>query len=144
MPSHVFKTVALALASAGSVLLSGTPSSAADVSWKLVHGTATAQGTRTIEKGPLNSTVVVKGELTNIRNDCYSVWFQFTHDFVPGPTIKHVTKCGPGSALIDFRMTTRPTTTGSALICRGETREDCGDRKSITSWPLQTSALRTS
>lgn len=25
MPSHVFKTVALALASAGSVLLSGTP-----------------------------------------------------------------------------------------------------------------------
>lgn len=143
MPSHMFKTVAVALASTSAVLLSGTPSSAAEVSWDLAHGTATAQGTRMIEKGPLNSTLVVKGELTNTGNDCYSVWFKFTHDFVPGPTIKHATKCGPGSAPIDFRMTTRPTTTGSAFICKGETREDCGDRKSITSWPVQKSTPRT-
>ncbi|MER5938255.1 hypothetical protein ABT121_13140 [Streptomyces sp. NPDC001928] len=143
MPSHMAKAAAVALASITAVLISGAPSSAADVPWDVAHRTATAQGTRAIETGPLNSTLVVKGELTNTGDGCYSVWFRITNDFVPGPTVKHATQCGPGSTPIDFRTTTRLTTTGSVFICKSETREDCGDRKTITSWPVHKPAVRT-
>ncbi|SBT94526.1 hypothetical protein GA0115233_109125 [Streptomyces sp. DI166] len=103
MPSHMLKTAAVALASTSAVLLSGTPSSAADVQRNVAHGTATAQGTRTIQKTPLNSTLVVRGELTNTGNDCYSVWFQFTHRARPGRTAETAEASPPGP----FRNTPR-------------------------------------
>ncbi|MFD7258469.1 hypothetical protein [Streptomyces sp. NPDC059874] len=141
MRSRTLNGAAVALASATAVLLIGTPSSAADgVAWTAGHGTAEAWGTRWTERGTdgfLSVKLVLKGELKNTGKDCYSVWSQFTYDFAPGPARKHATQCGPGTTPVDFSSTYLPTTTGSVFICKGETLKDCGERRSITHWPVQ-------
>ncbi|MCH0541065.1 hypothetical protein I3F58_16115 [Streptomyces sp. MUM 203J] len=139
MRSHLLRTGAACLAAGAALLLTGTPASAAGVPWSVGHGTATAQGTRGVQQDPGDflPSLVILGELSNTGDGCSSVWFQFNHDLAPGPAFRHATQCGPGTTPIEFRTAYRPTTTGSAFVCEGTTREKCGERRTVTSWPVQ-------
>ncbi|WP_329381403.1 hypothetical protein OG625_17220 [Streptomyces sp. NBC_01351] len=140
MFSRTLKSSVMAVAAAATVLVGATTSAAAGgVPWKVDHGTATAEGTRWLEKGEgvLYSNLVIKGELKNTGSDCYSVWFQFNYDMAPGPGRKHATQCGPGTVEVNFTTMYRPLTTGSVYICKDEPGKGCGQSRTITSWPIQ-------
>ncbi|MEV6675758.1 hypothetical protein AB0N09_02675 [Streptomyces erythrochromogenes] len=141
MLSRTLKSSAVACAAAATVLVGASTSTAAagGVPWKVNHGTATAEGTRWLEKGegPLRTSLVIKGELKNTGNDCYSVWLQFNYDMAPGPGRKHATQCGPGTVEVNFRTTYWPLTTGSVYICKDEPGKGCGQSTPVTSWPVQ-------
>lgn len=142
MRSRMLRTGATCLATGAAVLLTGTSASAAGVPWSVSHGAATAQGTRAVQQDPggFLPALAIRGELRNTGDGCYSVWFQFNHDLAPGPAIKHATQCGPGTTPIEFRTTYRPTTSGSVFVCEGTTREECGERRSMTSWSVRNGA----
>ncbi|MFJ7779450.1 hypothetical protein [Streptomyces yangpuensis] len=139
--SHRTVTLFTVATAAGAVLLSGTTASAATgVPWDTSHGTATASGSRWLEKGGgiLSSTLTVQGELTNTGPGCFSLWSSTVHDFAPTPARKIATQCGPGTTPVSFGVRYAPTTTSSVYVCKdGAAAQDCGARTSITHWPLR-------
>ncbi|MBW5486039.1 hypothetical protein [Streptomyces bambusae] len=143
MRTHLVRTAVVALAAAATVVVAGTPSSAAtEVPWSASHGTASASGTRWTERpaGSTSTVLVVKGELRNTGSGCYAVWSQFTFDFMPRPARKHASLCGPGAVPVEFSTAYSALTTGSVFICKGDTLQDCGERRTLTSWPVQAAA----
>ncbi|RSS91109.1 hypothetical protein EF903_11495 [Streptomyces sp. WAC05292] len=70
MRLRALKALTVTLASAAAVLLAGSPSSAAGVPWSTTHDTATATGSRWLEKGTgiLSSTLAVEGEFKNMAS----------------------------------------------------------------------------
>lgn len=139
MRSRTLKVLTVTAASATAVLLAGSPSSASGVLWSAAHGTATAGGTRWLEKGTgiLSSTLAVEGELKNTGPGCYSLWTMTIHDLAPGPARKIATQCGPGTKSVSFRTFYAPTTTGYVHICKDDAPDGCGRQTSITTWPIQ-------
>ncbi|MCX4959571.1 hypothetical protein [Streptomyces virginiae] len=118
MSSRTLKSLTVALASAATVMLAATSSSAAGLPWFASHGTATADGSRSLERGSgiLSSTLVVQGELKNAGPGCYSLCFK-THY--------------------------APTTTASVYVCKDEGAGDCGQQMSLTTWPVKQTAPST-
>ncbi|MFD4245817.1 hypothetical protein ACFWP3_30120 [Streptomyces sp. NPDC058525] len=145
MSSRTLQFLTVALAPTATVMLAATSSSAAGVPWSASHVTATADGTRSLEKGSsiLSSTLVVQGELKNTGPGCYSLWTTAIHDFAPTPARKLATQCGPGSTPVSFNTHYAPTTTASAYICKDETARNCGQRVSLTTWPIKQAAPTT-
>ncbi|MGW9071524.1 hypothetical protein ACWGQT_19040 [Streptomyces yangpuensis] len=139
MRSSTRKTLTVALGSAAAILLAASPSSAAGLPWSAGHGTATASGTRWLEKGSgiLTSTLAVEGELKNTGPGCYSLWSMTIHDFAPMPARNIATQCGPGTKPVSFKAYYAPTTTGSVYVCKGEGAQDCGQQISVTTWPIR-------
>jgi len=147
MSTHMLRAAVCAATTAAIAVLTVSPATASDsdqaaaeapkgVAFAATHGTAVAEGTRWLENGA-GTTLVLRGQLKNSGSDCYSVWFQFTNDFMPRPPQKHVTQCGRGTVLIDFQLPSyRPTTTGTTFVCKGQDLKDCGQRNSVTSWPV--------
>ncbi|MFJ6721673.1 hypothetical protein [Streptomyces sp. NPDC091259] len=139
MSSRALKTLTVSVASAAAVLVAGSPSSAAGVPWEAAHGSATAGGSRWLDKGTgvMSSTLAVEGELRNTGPGCYSLWSMTVYDFAPAPARKVATQCGPGTKPVSFTTSYTPITTGSVYICKDEATGDCGQRTSITTWPIQ-------
>ncbi|MGW1372912.1 hypothetical protein ACWD6P_01340 [Streptomyces sp. NPDC002446] len=123
-----------------SATAAGVTSAGSGVPWTATYGTATASGTRSVQSGDgsMFSKLVIKGDFKNTGKDCYSVWTQWTHDLAPGPPIKRATLCGKGTQAVDLSLGSYTfTTTGSVFICRGDKdTKDCGERESLTSWPV--------
>ncbi|MFI8392786.1 hypothetical protein [Streptomyces sp. NPDC085540] len=139
MRSRTLKAPTVTVASAAAVLLAGSPSAAAGLPWSATHGTATAGGSRWLEKaaGILSSTLVVEGEIKNTGFGCYSLWTMTVHDLAPGPARKVATQCGPGTEPVSFKTSYAPTTTGYVHICKDDASGGCGQQTSITTWPIQ-------
>ncbi|MFF4447236.1 hypothetical protein [Streptomyces sp. NPDC001502] len=145
MSSRTLKSLTVALASAATVMLAATSSSAAGLPWSASHGTATADGSRSLERGSgiLSSTLVVRGELKNAGPGCYSLWSMAIHDFAPTPARKLATQCGPGSTPVSFKTHYAPTTTASVYVCKDEGAQDCGQQMPLTTWPVKQTAPST-
>ncbi|MCX5124594.1 hypothetical protein [Streptomyces sp. NBC_00347] len=65
------------------------------------------------------------------------------YDFAPTPARKIATQCGPGITPVSFKVRYAPTTTSSVYICKDGGAQDCGQRTSITHWPIQQPAAPT-
>jgi hypothetical protein len=140
MTHRTVRTLTVLGASAAAVLLGATTSSAVTTyPWTATHGTATAAGTRWLEKGSggLGTNLVVQGELKNTGPGCYSLWSATINDFIPVSTRKVATQCGPGTAPVSFSVRYTYTTTSSVYVCKDEVAQDCGPRTSMTTWSSQ-------
>ncbi|MCI4078835.1 hypothetical protein MRQ86_00380 [Streptomyces sp. MMS21 TC-5] len=139
MAHRTLKLVTVATAAAAALLSGTTASAATGVPWATAHSSATASGTRWLEKGGsiLTSTLTVQGEMKNTGPGCFSLWSTTVHDFAPTPARKIATQCGPGTTPVNFKVHYAPTTTSSVYVCKDGAAQDCGQRTSITHWPIQ-------
>jgi hypothetical protein len=138
MRNRALKLLTVAAASTAGLLLAGAPASAAPIPWSVSHGTATADGTRWLERGSgVGSTLVLEGELRNTGAGCYSLWSITRRDFIPSAPRKLATQCGAGSKPVETKISYSLTTTSSVQICQDEDRVNCGQQVSVTHWPVQ-------
>ncbi|SNX62956.1 hypothetical protein SAMN06272735_4753 [Streptomyces sp. TLI_55] len=84
---------------------------------------------------------MVNGEIQNTGTECFSVWVQWTRDFIPSPYTKHATQCGAGVSPVNLRLSPyQLTTTGRLKVCQGAAdTTDCGSAISLTTWPINNS-----
>ncbi|MFJ6940079.1 hypothetical protein [Streptomyces sp. NPDC101132] len=132
--------VAAAAATALVTTAAASPASAAGgVPWSVGHGTARAEGERSIGRsGGGVPEVRMNGTLTRTGDGCSSVWLAMQFDFVPAPPRKQAEVCGDGTVPVDIRFLLRsPTTTARLTVCQGtENTRDCAPWQSVTHWPI--------
>lgn len=142
MRSTVSRAAVVAIALAASSL-SMSPASAAEGSWSKAYGNAAVTGNRHMERElPFSvlSTLIVKGELKNTGNDCYSLWAKL--DTGSAPATRAATQCGAGSATFNLRSAPSMSPNGTLFLCRGEGTQDCGPRFSAREFPVSPLPIR--
>ncbi|MFH9403830.1 hypothetical protein ACH4JS_29340 [Streptomyces sp. NPDC017638] len=143
---RVLSTAAVAVAalsaSAGLATAGTAGAAGAAVPWSTTYGTANASGTRWTEPSGTSTALVVKGELRNTGTACYSVWVQWTNDFISYPYQKSTTQCGAGVTPVDIRLSPyKLTTNGHLKVCKGTADTSaCGSEISLTTWPITIAA----
>lgn len=120
-----------------------SPASATEGSWSKAYGSALVTGNHHTERElPLSvlTALVIKGELKNTGNECYSLWAKL--DIGSAPAARDATQCGPGTTAFSLRSVPSMSPNGTLFLCRGEGTQDCGPQFSAREFPVSALPMR--